>query len=77
MPRRKRFDLSSVPLHLVQRGIDQQACFFADDDYRAYLDWLVEASCHYRFDVYAYVLMTNHVHLLVTPQASGAVARMM
>jgi hypothetical protein len=31
----------------VQRGIDRQACFFTDDDYRAYLDWLVEASCHW------------------------------
>lgn len=77
MPRRKRLDLPGIPLHLVQRGIDRQACFFTDDDYHAYLEWLTEAARHYRCDVHAYVLMTNHVHLLATPLAPGAVARMM
>jgi putative transposase len=77
MPRRKRFDLPGVPLHLVQRGIDRRACFFSEDDYCAYLGWLAEASRHYRCDVHAYVLMTNHVHLLLTPRASRAVAGMM
>ncbi len=42
MPRRARLALPGVPLHLIQRGNNRQACFFADEDYRFYLDWLAE-----------------------------------
>jgi hypothetical protein len=42
MPGRPRITLPGVPLHLIQRGNNRQACFFADDDYRAYLGWLEE-----------------------------------
>lgn len=40
MPRRARLALTNVPLHLIQRGNNRQVCFFADEDYRLYLDWL-------------------------------------
>ncbi len=40
MPRRPRITLAGVPLHLIQRGNNRQACFFADENYRFYLDWL-------------------------------------
>ncbi|MCK6390041.1 MAG: hypothetical protein L6Q40_03315 [Azonexus sp.] len=40
MPRRPRLVLPDVPLHLIQRGNNRQACFFADEDYRCYLEWL-------------------------------------
>lgn len=42
MPRRARIALPNVPVHLIQRGNNRQPCFFADEDYRRYLDWLTE-----------------------------------
>jgi hypothetical protein len=56
----------------VQRGNDRQPCFFAEADYRFYLDSLGAAAQHYAVQVHAYVLMANHIHLLVTPLAAGA-----
>ena len=40
MPRRPRLNLARVPLHVIQRGNNRQACFFAEEDYRFYLYWL-------------------------------------
>lgn len=77
MPRQPRPDLAAVPQHVVQRGNDRQACFFEEVDYRTYLTGLRQASQRYGCSVHAYVLMTNHVHLLLTPAASGGVSRMM
>ena len=67
MPRRPRIHLAGVPLHIVQRGHNRDACFFADDDYHAYRHWLSEALKESGCVLHAYVLMTNHVHLLLTP----------
>lgn len=73
MPRRPRITLAGVPLHLIQRGNNRQACFFAEEDYRAYLGWLEQYAQKSYCAIHAYVLMTNHVHLLMTPhKASGA-----
>lgn len=73
MPRRARITLPGVPLHLIQRGNNRQACFFADDDYRFYLDWLAEYAAKTGCRIHAYVLMTNHVHLLLSSgMADGA-----
>lgn len=55
-----------MPQHIIQRGNNRQATFFADEGYRCYLNWLVEASLKYDCRIYAYVLMTNHVHLLAS-----------
>ena len=77
MPRRPRFALTDFPLHIVQRGNDRQPCFFGEPDYRTYLQALGDASAHYGVRIHAYVLMTNHVHLLATPLVVGAVSRMM
>ena len=77
MPRPPRPDLADVPQHVIQRGNDRQACFFRDDDYRTYLALLREAALRNGCRVHAYVLMTNHVHLLVTPAQAGGVSRMM
>jgi putative transposase len=52
--------LQNVPLHLIQRGNNRQACFFADEDYRLYLDWLGKHAGKTGCRVHAYVLMTNH-----------------
>ncbi len=77
MPRRPRILLADHPLHIVQRGINREPCFFADEDYQCYLHWLEEAARDCRCAIHAYVLMTNHVHLLLTPTTPGAPARLM
>ena len=77
MPRQPRLDLAGVPQHVVQRGNDRQPCFFEDIDHVRYLDELREICLRESCAVHAYVLMTNHVHLLMTPSAQGQVARVM
>ncbi len=72
MPRRARIALPNVPVHLIQRGNNRQPCFFADEDYRRYLDWLAEYAAKTRCHVHAYVLMTNHVHLLLSADRADA-----
>jgi putative transposase len=67
MPRRPRTHLDQVPLHIVQRGHNRQPCFFAEEDYHTYLHWLGEALRKENCTLHAYALMTNHVHLLLTP----------
>jgi len=75
MPRRPRIHLPHIPLHIVQRGHNRDACFFAEDDYLAYRHWLGEALAATGTLLHAYVLMTNHVHLLLTPPEPQAVSR--
>jgi len=73
MPRRARLRIAGAPLHIIQRGNNRGACFFADHDYRCYLQHLGELVARYECAIHAYVLMTNHVHLLLTPdQPEGA-----
>lgn len=69
--------MAEVPLHIVQRGHNRQPCFFRPDNYTAYLEWLDEAALQAGCQIHAYALMTNHVHLLVTPREAKSVARMM
>ena len=67
MPRKPRFCIPDIPQHVIQRGNNRQPCFYAESDYRYYLDTLREAIEHNTCKLHAYVLMTNHVHLLITP----------
>src|SRR5262245_44600427 len=67
MPRIARAIIVDYPLHVVQRGINRNDCFFQDADYRAYLDYLHTFAERFNCSVHAYCLMTNHVHLLLTP----------
>jgi putative transposase len=67
MPRRARLKVINLPLHLIQRGNNRSACFYADEDYSLYLHHLGELARKFRCALHAYVLMTNHVHLLLTP----------
>lgn len=76
MPRRPRLHLPGLPLHIVQRGHNRDACFFAEDDYHCYRRWLGEALAATGCRLHAYVLMTNHVHLLLTPPEAEAVSRL-
>jgi putative transposase len=77
MPRPLRIDLPHIPQHVVQRGNDRQPCFFQPCDRLRYLDDLREISRRAGCAVHAYVLMTNHVHLLLTPSAPGQVGHVM
>lgn len=77
MPRRARLALPGIPWHIIQRGNNRTACFYAEADYRLYLEILSEQARMHGCRVHAYVLMTNHVHLLVTPERSDGPALMM
>lgn len=77
MPRRPRLATANIPLHIIQRGNNRQACFFADEDYRCYLEWLQEYSHMGGCAIHAYVLMTNHVHLLLTPSEAPSTGMLM
>jgi putative transposase len=77
MPRRPRVNLVGHPQHLVQRGHNRAACFFAEEDYLFYLHWLREGARKYGCAIHAYALMTNHVHLLATPQTAAGLSRLM
>ncbi len=65
MPRHARLILSNCPHHIVQRGHNRQAVFAGNDDYLYYLDTLQEWKAKLGCKVYAYCLMTNHVHLVI------------
>lgn len=77
MARRPRFNVTDLPVHVVQRGNDRRRCFFDDDDRALYLKALGDASAAYGVLVHAYALMTNHVHLLMTPRTVGAIGKVM
>lgn len=77
MPRPRRVDPAGVPQHVLQRGNNRAACFFGDVDRRFYLKCLSESAARRGCSIHAYVLMSNHVHLLVTPDKTGAIAALM
>lgn len=77
MPRPPRYDLMDVPQHVVQRGNNRQNTFRGERDYHAYLQFLGESARERGCDIHAYALMTNHVHLLVTPRRTMAIASLM
>jgi len=76
MPRLPRLNLPNIPQHVIQRGNNRQACFFDKQDYAVYLDKLKQYSQKYRVSVHSFVLMTNHVHLLLTPETAEGVSRL-
>ena len=67
MPRTSRLIVPGYPHHIIQRGHNRQTVFVADEDYLYYLenlrDWKVKLGCR----IYAYCLMTNHIHLIIDP----------
>jgi len=68
MPRQLRYFIPDIPQHVITRGVDRQAVFFHEQDYTLYLEALQKAAAMHNCLIHAYVLMTNHVHLLVTPE---------
>jgi putative transposase len=77
MPRPRRLNLPGIPQHVTQRGHNRQASFLDDQDRSTYLMLLDRAARHRGCAIHAYVLMTNHVHLLVTPETPEGVSLLM
>ena len=77
MSRRARLTIAGIPWHIIQRGHNRCPCFFADCDYQYYLEDLQKQAARFSCLVHAYVLMTNHVHLLLTPSKSDSASLMM
>ncbi|MEE8126127.1 MAG: transposase [Nitrospirales bacterium] len=76
MARLSRFFVPGIPLHVIQRGNNRERVFKSVADYNAYLKWLTEASKRHGCAIHAYVLMSNHVHLLVTPASAESLPKM-
>ena len=70
-------EIPGHPLHVIQRGRLQTACFFGDEDCAAYLGTLAQCAVSLGCSIHAYVLMSNHVHLLLTPSREASVVRLM
>ena len=77
MTRRRRFCPAGCPIHVIQRGINRQICFACDADIAAYANWLATGAKKYEVEINGWVFMTNHIHLLVTPQHNEAVSKLM
>ena len=77
MARLPRLCPIGIPQHIIQRGNNRQVCFASEDDFIAYVHWLTEYAKEFGVKVHAWVLMTNHVHLLATPMTEGGISKMM
>jgi putative transposase len=77
MARLGRYFVEGQPLHVIQRGNDRKPVFFTEDDYVQYREWLIAAAEAHGVTVHAYVLMTNHVHLLAVPKSAESLPRAM
>jgi putative transposase len=77
MPSRPRYCPAGYPVHVIQRGNDRQLCFAEESDLAAYANWLNEYSDQYNVQVHGWVFMTNHVHLLLTPQTDAGTSKLM
>lgn len=77
MPRMARVVVPNYPHHVVQRGHNRQVVFATRDDYRRYLETLRECKKKHGIAVHAFCLMTNHIHLLLTPPESPSLGKLM
>lgn len=77
MPRKPRFFLPNIQVHVIQRGASREPVFFEDEDYKAYAFWMKEAAVKYNVAMHAFVFMTNPVHILLTAQSSTGVSQFM
>ena len=77
MPRQARLEIPGIPLHITQRGVNRCAIFLDDDDRRHYLGLLAQSARQHALRIHAYVLMDNHVHLLVSADEAGRISRAM
>lgn len=75
MARLPRFVIPGQPQHVIVRGNNREIIFCADEDYQFYLEKLRQACEKHQCEVHAYVLMTNHVHLLITPHEEHSLSK--
>ena len=75
MPRKPRFIIPGQPQHVIIRGVNREPIFYHTCDYQYYLDRLGEALERHGCNLHAYVLMTNHVHLVMTPETESSLGR--
>lgn len=76
MPRMARAIIPDYPHHVTQRGNFGMNVFADDDDRQRYLAWIIEYAEKYGVRIWAYCLMTNHVHYIAIPSAPNSLARM-
>ena len=76
MARLQRATPAGIPVHLLHRGNNRQACFKNNGDYSAFLWWLREYSEKFMVEIHAWALMENHYHLLCTPQVEDGLSLM-
>ena len=77
MPRRARLAVPGIPWHIIQRGNNRSTCFITDVDCENYLSILNEQAMHYGCAIHSYVLMANHIHILLTPAEVDSAAQLM
>ncbi|MDE2406739.1 MAG: transposase [Xanthomonadaceae bacterium] len=77
MPRQPRIEVPGIPMHVTQRGVNRCAIFLDDSDRHHYMHLLRDACADHGVLLHAYVLMNNHVHLLVCAEQAGVVSRAM
>ncbi|MBT4573848.1 MAG: transposase [Thiotrichales bacterium] len=77
MARLKRITPAGIPQHIIQRGNNKRVCFTSNADMKAYLKWLKDFSDKYSVSIHAWVLMTNHIHILCTPKTDNGIGKMM
>lgn len=77
MARLPRYVIPGQPQHIIQRGNNRQAIFAAVADYQFFRDALVEAAAEHGLAIHAYVWMTNHVHLLATPERENTLGKVL
>ncbi len=77
MPRRPREYIEGMPYHIFQRGNNREPCFVCVDDYIHYLELWQKCSRHYRVNVHAYCLMTNHIHFIISSNRKNSISTLM
>ena len=77
MPRKLRLSPIGIPQHVIVRGNNRQICFANEDDMAFYVTCLKDYSKKHDLQIHAWVLMTNHIHLLCTPMKENAVSKTM
>lgn len=77
MARLPRYCLPDYPQHVIQRGNNRSPIFVSEEDYSCYTNCLLDALPRYAAEIHAYVFMTNHVHLLITPRRPDSLARIL
>jgi putative transposase len=75
MARLPRYVIPGQPQHIIQRGNNRQVIFAAEGDYQFFRDALVEAAEKHALSIHAYVWMTNHIHLLATPENENSISK--